>query len=362
MTPLVKKRSKPGLVAPALVDVAGRMPRVDRRAVGRRLGLGRLVPHEIAKVVLGAERPEHDLVNGETDAVATIRGQAWVAGLGGLVHLDPHEARGPGRGRQPVCRDPAGRLLDVAGRKVAPPAGGRLLDGLFAGPVLDLVAPREGRRPRDPDRVHLARLTEVNDDPLGKVAIALPRERAREVRVALPVRARVAVGQSRVSFILRALVAGEPAPGQRVPERMADRLAEIRRTGEISAAAVAPGASRVPVPGLDVELRVQPVTDFSPAGGENRAATRAANTGRRPIPSPAGRWMRRGPRWGGTCSRPPGRHVDPDGGMRRPVTAAGAVPGARRSTARGLSQEATAATRERSSARRQRFMSRRAAK
>src|SRR5205814_7211456 len=107
-----------------------------------------------------------------------------------------------------------------------------------------------GGGPAQTDGVHRLPLLEIDDDPLREGVAVLAGEGALEVRVALPERARVAVGEARVAVVLRPLVAGEAAAGERVAVGPPDRLPRRRAAGEVPAAGrVAPGPLRVPVPG-----------------------------------------------------------------------------------------------------------------
>ena len=95
VTPLVKKRSKPTWAWRVEPRSEGSMPRIDGRAIGRRLLLiGRVAQSIVKGVVESAvvsDGSKIEFADGIADAVAGIGGAVGVAGVGRLGHPDAHE-------------------------------------------------------------------------------------------------------------------------------------------------------------------------------------------------------------------------------------------------------------------------------
>ena len=161
-------------------------------------------------------------------------------------------------------------VVDDTIRKCDPGAERRLLDRVFAVPVLDHVLPRERLGPGDPHGVERARGCQVDNDPLGMKRIVFARVRLREVRIALPVGIQVAIGESRVADHICAVIVSDAAMRQRISVGVADGLTEGGAAREITfARGIAPSALGVPVPGFHVKLGVLTVADRLPPGGEH---------------------------------------------------------------------------------------------
>jgi hypothetical protein len=98
--------------------------------------------------------------------------------------------------------------------------------------------------------------------------IVLAGERLREVRITLPDRRPVPVGETRIADRIRAVIAGDAAARQGIAEGVDDRL-RFRASipDEVAALArAAPGAVRIPMPCFGMQLGVLPVGDRLPAG------------------------------------------------------------------------------------------------
>ena len=92
----------------------------------------------------------------------------------------------------------------------------------------------------------------------------------REIRIAFPVGIFIAIGQTREAGISGAVVAREAAMRQPVAIGIVDRLAEVRRSSEITLSlGIAPGAFRIPVPRLHQQLCVLTIADGLPSGRES---------------------------------------------------------------------------------------------
>src|SRR5438034_2488401 len=98
-------------------------------------------------------------------------------------------------------------------------------------------------------------------------AVVFAREGLAEIWIAFPVRVCIAVSQPRIagSIGLR-----EPCVRQRIAKRMADEFCRCGVAHEVTlVAGLAPFSFRVPMPSLNVQFRVLPVTDRLPASREN---------------------------------------------------------------------------------------------
>src|ERR1700722_527105 len=90
------------------------------------------------------------------------------------------------------------------------------------------------------------------------------------MRIALPIRIQIAVGESRVADHICTVVVSDAAMRQRISVRMADGLTEGGASREVTfAGRIAPRTLRVPVPSLHVEFGVLAVADRLPTGGQN---------------------------------------------------------------------------------------------
>src|SRR6185437_16286076 len=101
--------------------------------------------------------------------------------------------------------------------------------------------------------------------------IGVTREALRKVRIALPKRALVAIGESRVTDDISAVVAGNAPARQGIAVGMSDGvLARTRIPHEVATVApFAPGTVGIPMPRLGVQLRILPIADGLPARGQN---------------------------------------------------------------------------------------------
>ena len=161
-------------------------------------------------------------------------------------------------------------VTDHTVRKGNPRALCRLLDRIFAVPVLDHVLLRERLGPGDPHRVERTRGGQVDNHPLRMKRIVFARVRLREVWIALPVGVQVAIGESRVADHICAVIVSDAAMRQRISVGMANGLTEGGAAGEITfARGIAPRALRIPVPGFHVKFGVLAVADRLPSGGEH---------------------------------------------------------------------------------------------
>ena len=98
--------------------------------------------------------------------------------------------------------------------------------------------------------------------------IVLAGEVASEIRIAFPVRRRVAIGEAGV---FSSIAAGEAAMRQRVGPGVANRIAWFGATGEVTFLlfGIAPNAAWIPVPGLDLQIGILAIGDGLPPGVEN---------------------------------------------------------------------------------------------
>src|ERR1700758_1994285 len=117
------------------------MPGIDRGTRVCGLVLVGRVPCRVVKFSAGSGSPYEQFANGVTHAVAAVRGPMRVAGIRRFRHPDADEANGHGRGRGLKRTRASLTIRDNAAGESYPTATDWLLDGIFAGPVLDEVAP-----------------------------------------------------------------------------------------------------------------------------------------------------------------------------------------------------------------------------
>jgi hypothetical protein len=129
-------------------------------------------------------------------------------------HQDPHLARPHGLTRELHQRVTPVRIVDAPAWKKYPSAVGRLSFRIIAAaPVLHEIFRRVRIGPGDSDRRPALFAPQIENDPLRMRRIGVTREALRKVRIALPKRALVAIGESRVTDDISAVVAGN-APGE----------------------------------------------------------------------------------------------------------------------------------------------------
>ncbi len=206
----------------------------------------------------------------KADAVARIARVPGHARLRRLLEQDADESDIDGRGCEPRRRGAARAVSDLTGGAIAPLSLRRLLDGFFAGPVLDAEPAGVRGAPIDLESVDGKTAAEIEDDPLREGRVVLLGEPPRQVRVALPERIRVSVHHARKPVFLGPLVVRETAARERIPQRMADRFARVGVAGEVALPrGVAEAPLRVPVPRLHMELGVQSVRHRAPPGRQD---------------------------------------------------------------------------------------------
>ena len=100
--------------------------------------------------------------------------------------------------------------------------------------------------------------------------VVLAGEHPGQVGIALPVGVDVSVGEAAVASGIGSIIASRAPVGQRVAVGVADDLRGLTTAGEITlAAGIAPGAFRIPMPGLDVQLGILTIAHGLPARAEN---------------------------------------------------------------------------------------------
>ena len=241
------------------------MPRVDRRTPGRGLCLVGSVQHRVVKFSARADRAHVELANRVADAVAFVGRPVRVAGVGRLRHPDAqiadwHRHRGKGK------RDGAAlAVVDCAAGKCDPRALVGMNNGLLSSPVLHAVALRIRFGPRDPNCVDGQRIGEVYDDPLRMQRVVFASEFLGQVRIALPIRVLIAVGDAAVASGIGAVVARGAAMREGIAVGVPNDLSRRVAAREISfAGRIAPCALGIPMPCLDVQFRVLSVGDGLP--------------------------------------------------------------------------------------------------
>src|ERR1700741_4104999 len=113
--------------------------------------------NEIVEFSVGSRGADEELANRITQTIAAVGGAVRVAGVRRSRHPDPKVLHGHRRDGKLDCGTAALTVVDDAVRKRDPRALCRLLDRVFAVPVLDHVLPREWLGPGDSHRVEEAR-------------------------------------------------------------------------------------------------------------------------------------------------------------------------------------------------------------
>ena len=130
-------------------------------------------------------------------------------------------------------------------------------------------------RPYDADAVDGLRLRHVDHHPLGMQRIAFAREVLGKIRIALPVGALIAIGETREAGIGSAIVSRKAAMRQRISIGITDGIARCGRASEVAFfAGLTPCALRIPMPGLNGEFGVVTVGNRLPAGSQSAAQIR----------------------------------------------------------------------------------------
>ncbi len=163
------------------------------------------------KFSIGAGRADEQLTYCITQTIAAIGGAVRVARIRGLSHqnaeiLDVHR-----RDRKLDNGIPAVAVIDDAIWECDPGAERWLLDGVFAGPVLDHVSASVWIGPSNPNGVQRARGSKVNKDPLGMERIVFACVWLGEVRIAFPIGIQVAIGEPRVANHICTVVVSDAA-------------------------------------------------------------------------------------------------------------------------------------------------------
>ena len=101
--------------------------------------------------------------------------------------------------------------------------------------------------------------------------ILLPRKLLCEIRITFPVGLQISIIQPREAIKFCSTVPCEAAVTERVSIRVSNHFfGRSGVAGEISSSlGIAPGAPRIPMPGLHEQIGVLAITDDSPASGEN---------------------------------------------------------------------------------------------
>ena len=128
--------------------------------------------------------------------------------------------------------------------KCDPRAGGWLLDGIFACPVLDQITPRVRLTPGDSNCIHIVVAGKVHDHPLRITGIVFAGEWFCQIGIALPVSLLVTVRDAGIAVRIGAVVPRETSMRKVVAERMPNKIARLGVANEIAAACrIAPRAS-----------------------------------------------------------------------------------------------------------------------
>src|SRR5579872_2347091 len=150
---------------------------------------------------------------------------------------------------------------DLPLREQLPRPDAWIVDRVVAAPPLDPVVNSVRINPMNAYSVDRLCITEIHDGPLWMHGIGVAGKRAREIRIALPVGARVAIVEARVVFVV-ALVCRKSAMGQSVAERVGNRRpAHAGTGGPVALSAGAERAARIPMPVLYRQLGEEAVAE-----------------------------------------------------------------------------------------------------
>ena len=187
---------KPRLVA-VLVDVGGRVPRVDRGTERSGLVLIGTVLHQVDQIAVRRQGSNVHFTNGiahrATRVLRIVRGVGpSVCGVGRFRHPDAKVTHGNWRGSELESASSAFGVGDNARGESGPDTGGgtihrALIRRFLRRPVLHFVIAGIGIEPVDADvRNGLVR-PEINHDPLRVRGVGFAGVLARQVRIALPI-------------------------------------------------------------------------------------------------------------------------------------------------------------------------------
>ena len=152
----------------------------------------------------------------------------------------------------------------------------RIVHRIFhTNPVLHHEFSGIGFGPCNADAVDGLCLRQVNDYPLRMQSIAFPGKALREIGIALPIAALIAIRHAREASVGSAIVTRKAAMWQRISIGITDGITRDCRSSEISLfARLTPCALRIPVPGLNGEFGILAVRDGLPAGSQSTAQIR----------------------------------------------------------------------------------------
>ena len=244
------------------------MPGVNRRTIRCRLVLIRSVPNYVVKLSVGRGPAQVQLANRIAHAVPLVSRSMRVASVRRLAHQNAHPLRGDRLIGELQCHSAALPLMNSAAGKSDPHTECRLLDRIFARPILHFVVHGVRLGPRDSNCAHRQRVRQIKKHPLRMQRVAFTGVRLRQIRIALPIGVCVSIRQSRLPFGVGPVVARDSAVRQRISIGMANwRRPWLRTPDEISAACrVAPLPFRIPVPGLHVQFGVLAIGRRLPPG------------------------------------------------------------------------------------------------
>ena len=132
-----------------------------------------------------------------------------------------------------------------------------VMHGIFPDPVLHHKLGGIGFGPYDADAVDELGLRQVNHYPLRMQSITFSGEALGKIGVTFPIGALIAIGEAREASIGSAIVSRKAAMRQRISIGVTDGIAWCCRAREVPLfAGLTPSALRIPMPGLNGELRI----------------------------------------------------------------------------------------------------------
>src|SRR6266568_26201 len=234
----------------AVADDRVFVPWIDRGTERVRLGAVCSVSNNVVEFAVFGCRSDVKFLDGVTQAVATIPRAMRVASFRGLGHPDSHPPRRQRVARQLEGYFPAFAVRDGTSGKGDPGSRSGFANRIQTSPILDQITFRIRIRPIDLNGVDILQACEVHNNPLRMQCVVLARVSFRQVRIALPVGADVAVGKTRVAAPVGLR---KSCMRQRISKRMTNEFRGRSIANEIALlTGLSPRALGVPVPGFHV--------------------------------------------------------------------------------------------------------------
>ena len=178
------------------------------------------------------------------------------------AHDDPHESSRTRALGEPNEFFAAASVINISLREDLPVVIviGVQVHRIVTGPVFDFVLPGVRRAPMNPNGVHRLLRPRINHHPLWMRIFGLSGEMRIEIRIAFPKRIVIAVGDTRITIVVR-LIDGVSTSRQMIAVGDVDRFTQRIVRGPISTLMnrITPRTARIPMPNVTGKLRAQPI-------------------------------------------------------------------------------------------------------